>query len=1157
MRRCNTLTFVTYVTVVMTLSGAAPARIPQDACGCGMPGLPGAYPAQQPPAPPAGEADASAKDDDGKEGAKPEDEKKPKWDVVNAPLGPSKDVTLDTTEGTWMSLDVSPDGTEIVFDLFGDLFLMPITGGEAKALSTGPAWDMQPRFSPDGKRIAFTSDRGGGDNIWVMNRDGTDPKQVTKETFRLLNQPSWTPDGQFIVARKHFTSKRSLGAGEMWLYHVSGGEGLQMTKKPNDQKDVGEPVFSPDGRYLYYSQDATPGNNFEYNKDSNGQIYTVFRLDREKGETEAYIAGPGGACAPTPSPDGKHVAFVRRVRFQTCLFLRDVESGREWAIYDKLDRDMQETWAIHGVYPRMAWTPDSRSVVFWAGGKIHRIDAESKAVAEIPFHVNVTHKVFDALRYPVDVHPDEFDVKVLRWVQVSPAGDKVVYQALGYLYIADLEEAPKRQNAETLKPEPKPGEAPSVVQDDAMPAQKSPPAAFKLKSPPRRLTRQTDHFEFYPSFSRDGQWIVYTTWKDGEYGSVRIVASTGTGSGRLLTQTPGHYVEPTFTPDGNHVVYRRVGGDYLRGRLWGQDPGVYIVGIDATAPRLVTKKGVDPQFGADNTRVFLTHVESKDDKDRRMLISLELDGSDEQTHLVSENAVEYRISGDERWIAWIERFNVHVAPFVRTGKEIEIGPKSKAIPIAKVSRDAGLNLHWSGDNARLHWSYGPELFTRDLADAFAYLPGAPEKLPEAPEKGVNISFRQKSDVPEGKLAFTGARIITMKGDEVLENGVLVVDRNRIVAVGPLSAVQIPPDATKIDASGCTIMPGIVDVHAHGAQGSAGFTPQRNWGHFANLAFGVTTIHDPSNDTYSIFSAAELARAGLIVSPRTFSTGTILYGAAGTFKAEVESLDDARSHLRRMQAIGAISVKSYNQPRRDQRQQVLVAARELGMMVVPEGGSLYMHNMTMILDGHTGVEHNIPVARAYNDALTLWSASQTGYTPTLVVCYGGMSGEYYWYQHTNVWENDRLMTFVPREIVDPRSRRRQMAPEHEYNHVAAAQVCKALTDRGVRVNLGAHGQLAGLAAHWELWMFVQGGMTPLEAIRAATLNGAHYVGLDRDLGSLEPGKLADFIVLEKNPLEDIRHSEHIRQTVLNGRVYDAKTMNEVGNHPKDRGRFWWE
>jgi len=1062
--------------------------------------------------------DAKKADDDESDGES--DDEKDKWDVQNPPYA-YHDVTIDTDQGTWMNLDVSPDGRFIAFDLLGDIYEIPISGGEAKSLTRGIAWDMQPRYSPDGARIAFTSDRGGGDNIWVLIRDSDDdPEQVTDEDFRLVNAPAWEPGGEFIVARKHFTSRRSIGAGEMWLYHVSGGEGVQMTEKPNEQKDVNEPIFSPDGRYLYYSQDATPGKTFAYNKDSNKQIYVINRLDRETGETVQLVTGPGGAVRPAPSPDGKSLAFVRRVRFKTCFFILDIESGYKRELYCGLDRDMQEAWAIHGVYPQMAWTPDNKSIVFWAGGKIQRIDVMSGDVTAIPFHVADTRAMADAIRFPVEVAPESFDVKMLRWVRVSPSGDRVVYQALGHLYFRDLPEGT-----------------------------------------PRRLTGQTDHFEYYPSFSRDGKWIVYTTFDDQELGTVRVVSASG-GDGRIVSDKPGHYVEPCISPDGNTIVYRRADGGWLRSPRWSRDQGVYRVPFEGGESTLITKQGSMPQFGKTGDRVFLLDVEREEKQDKRSLISIDLDGSDERTHLVSKGAVEYSLSPDEKWVAFVEGFNAYIAPFVRAGKSFDIGPKSKGVPVAKVSRDAGTFLHWSGDSARLHWSLGPELFTRDLTEAFKFIEGAPEELPDPPEAGVNISFTADSDVPDGKIALLGARIITMnKGggndSDVIEDGAILVDRNRIVAVGKRGDVDVPANALTVDCQGMTIMPGIVDVHAHGAQGTDGFIPEQNWGDFASLAFGRTTIHDPSNDTMSFFAAAELARAGEITAPRLYSTGTILYGAAGWFKAKIETLEDAESHLRRLKAVGAFSVKSYNQPRRDQRQKVIQAARDLNMMVVPEGGSLYQHNMSMVIDGHTGIEHCLPVAEAYGDVFQLWAQSKTGYTPTMVVGYGGLTGETYWYSHTNVWENERLNTFVPRFVIDPNSRRRELAPDEEYNHFNVARLCKKFLDKGVCVNLGAHGQLAGIDAHWELWMFEQGGMTPLDALQCATINGAKYIGMDGDIGSIEKGKLADLVVLEADPLESIRNSEAIRYTMINGRLYDAKTMNEVGNHPRERQPFFWK
>ena len=379
----------------------------------------------------------------------------------------------------------------------------------------------------------------------------------------------------------------------------------------------------------------------------------------------------------------------------------------------------------------------------------------------------------------------------------------------------------------------------------------------------------------------------------------------------------------------------------------------------------------------------------------------------------------------------------------------------------------------------------------------------------------------------------------------------------IKAVGKKGEVLIPAGAKTIDAAGKTVLPGFVDAHWHGSVGSDGMLPQQNWVTDAGLAFGVTTIHDPSNDTGEIFSTAELARAGMIRGPRVFSTGTILYGAAGDFKADIDSLDDARAHLRRLKSVGAISVKSYNQPRREQRQQVLAAAREVGIMVVPEGGSLFQHNMTMVVDGHTTVEHTIPVPNIYKDVMALWPPTKVAYTPTLLVGYGGNWGENYWYQKTNVWENPRLSKFVPPFVLDPRSRRRTMVPEDEFNHFNVARIAGNLSKAGVTVNTGAHGQREGLGLHWEIWMMNQGGLSPHEALRAATANGAKTLGMDRDIGTLEPGKLADVIVIEGNPLQDIRQSEKVQWTMVNGRLYDAATMTETGARERKRAKYWWE
>lgn len=1039
-----------------------------------------------------------------------------KWDV-SAPPGEAASVTLDTRTGTWMSVDVSPDGRTLVFDLLGDLYALPIEGGKASNLTHGMAWEMQARFSPDGRRIAYLSDAAGGDNVWVMDADGRNARQVTKEDFRLVNNPVWHPGGEYIAARKHFTGTRSLGSGEIWLFHASGGKGVPLNEKPNWQKDLGEPAFSPDGRYLYFSQDTTAGRSFQYNRNARGQIYVIQRLDLEDGTIEPFVTGLGGAVRPVPSPDGKSLAFVRRLQGQSALLVKDLATGEERPLWRGLERDLQEAWAVHGVYPAFAWTPDSRDVVVWAQGKLWRVTLAGGRAVEIPFHVADTRELRKPVRFQTAVAPDRFDVKQLRWVTVAPDGKSVVYSALGHLYLKDL------------------------------------PAGA-----PRRLTRADDRFELYPSFSRDGQRLVFVTWNDENSGGVRTL-ELRTGKETLLTKAAGMYLEPRFSPDGRTVVYTRSRGSYLLSPWPGGETGVYRVAADASGePVRVTREGSAPQFGAANDRVYVTRRAVKDEVElSATLVSLDLGGNDVREIVKTETSTEFAVSPDGGWLAFVEGYQAFVAPLPRTGRRIDLGPKSESLPLRRLTTHAGEYLHWSGDSRKLHYALGDELYTRGLEESFSFVPGAPAELPKPPEHGSKIGLGAEADKPRGLVALSGARIVTMRGDEVIEDGVILVRENRILALGRRGAVEVPPAAVSVDVSGKTIVPGLVDAHWHGSMGEDEVIPQQSWVNYASLAFGVTTIHDPSNDTSEIFTQSEMQRAGLLVAPRIFSTGTILYGAKGSFTASINSVEDAVSHLTRLRAAGAISVKSYNQPRREQRQQILEAARRTRMLVVPEGGSLFQLNMNMIVDGHTGIEHSLPVPNVYDDVKQLWSQTAVGYTPTLGVAYGGLDGDHYFTATTEVWKHPLLSRYVPTPLLEAATVRRETAPEEDWNVVSVARAVAELQRAGVDANIGAHGQREGLAAHWEMWMMVLGGMTPHQALRAATLNPARYLGLDADIGSLEPGKLADLVVIDGDPLADIRVSDRVALVMQNGRLYDAASMNEVGATPRARRPFFFE
>jgi imidazolonepropionase-like amidohydrolase len=393
---------------------------------------------------------------------------------------------------------------------------------------------------------------------------------------------------------------------------------------------------------------------------------------------------------------------------------------------------------------------------------------------------------------------------------------------------------------------------------------------------------------------------------------------------------------------------------------------------------------------------------------------------------------------------------------------------------------------------------------------------------------------------------------------IIEDGTILVEGDRILAVGPRGHVAVPAGTPTVDVTGKTIVPGFIDAHAHGPQGENGLVPQQNYSTMSNLALGTTTIHDPSNSAVEVFAASEMQRAGLILAPRIFSTGEVVYGAkaAGVF-ADIGKFDDAIAHVRRLKAQGAWSVKNYNQPRREQRQMVVAASQAENMLVVPEGGSLFNMDMSLIQDGNATIEHNVPGSTFYSDVLQLWSQTKTNYTPTLVVTYGGPGGDPYWRSHTNVWEHPLLKAHIPPGTLAAANARREIAPEEDYADTWSAREARKLADRGIQVNIGAHGQQDGIGTHWEMWSFVKGGWTPLQALQAATISPARTLGLAKDLGSLEPGKLADLVVLEANPLENIRNSDKVAQVMLGGRLYDAATLNERVTGDRVRQAYWWE
>ncbi|MBL8267207.1 amidohydrolase family protein [Steroidobacter sp.] len=1040
------------------------------------------------------------------------------------PLRATRQIKFDTDEGTWLSVDIAPDSKRLVFDMLGDIYTLDAAGGQATAITRGMAFDTQPTYSPDGAWLAFVSDRSGAENVWVMRPDGSELKQISLGGDNsVLVSPAWSADGKAIYVSRFLWSADSY---QLWRYDLDGTETLIVPiKSPGQPRDSGKSslgaVASSDGKYLYFARRDGTSNDHKVDD------WSIVRRELDSGTEKTLLPpamargrAPGAYFRPALSPDGQLLAYATRYEGQTGLRLRNLETNEDRWLAFPIEHDQIHAQSWQDLVPRYAFTRDGRAVIVSRNGKLEKLPIDGSASTAIPFQATVDVQLGPQTRVAIKQETGPVRARLIQSPEQSPDGKHVAFSSLGHLYVMSLKSGAK----------------------------------------PRRLTSgQTP--EFHPSWSHDGKQLTFITWTAKQAGQVWVVPATG-GEPKPISDVAGYYSHPIFTPDDKSVlVVRSDNQARLHSSMeFGQhvrEATLVALPVDGGAVKVIASGtfGGKPHFAANPNLVYVRQaagLSSVDLTSGEIKPAVNVQGPNWYFAESLAQVDDSRLSPDGKWVLAIIAQQAHVLAAPEPGQVVDLlNPGREHRRITAVGADF---IEWADAGKTVTWSVGSTFYRRSLADIKLNFATSPSWTADVPKRGV-ASFPAVVEVPRddprGGLVLRGARVITMRDSEVIEDGDVLIRDGRIAAVGSRGSLKLPAGTVVRDVTGKTILPGFIDVHDHVADIRRDVIAMESWGLRARLAYGVTTAFDPSTLSIDMFAYQDLGDAGVLVGSRVPSTGTAMF----SFN-RLASVDEARALLTRYRDhYRTRNVKQYLIGNRERRQWLIQAASDLGMMPTTEGSLSLKLDLTQIMDGYAGNEHALPTP-LYNDVIQLVARSGTSYDATLQIKNGGPGAQDNFVIRDRPFMDQKYRRLRPDYIAGQQALSREwIEPSTLLYPRIGGDVARIQRAGGVTA-IGSHGEIQGAGFHWELEAHVQGGMTPMEALRAGTLGGAQAIGRVAEFGSLEPGKFADLVVLEADPRDDIRRTRNPTLVMKNGRLYDAGSLEELWPTPRRPDAPWF-